>query len=633
MSVLLLIVPPTLFAYSAGADPDGGGYQSCDALDVCKFGCPQGMHLVAPPTRSSAYSLRTGTGDPGSDPAYYVPGELLELYVKVEQRVIRGKRNAGQSIMGYESSKYIGLLLYAVAVGDATESKVRMRSSITLPSAACSLRILVPRAGCGRWRARARPPAVLALVHMLRSCAACLCCHAQIGYWEIPLQEPPLFWTPDDEPGCARHAVMHTAADPKGYLERLVFRAPKNGTGALTFRCLIKQGDTNGGAFYWPTSPASSVPTLPPSAGRSGGDLIIREMPAGGLPSPWPPKWSYRGQPGEACTSVCAAQGLVCDEAALSSAETTSANALHTAVASSVACAQPYLTTCLDAGPKMSGLGDGLCWYRDAACDARSGPACDAVPSSAIEDGVRLCPCVVAPAGRRLDELLPSSPANSSQRLDERLSSNHSSGHAAAAAALPSSTGGQAPCADADDDDGPPSSPHKPLVGHGAGGDARRCPNARRAMAAAAAEASASTRHRAREEEAKERVQAFLGASLALPAAGVLVAALLVSRWRGGRGGGRGRRAGVAVALTLASPASAHNWVRTRTPYRPSLCISPLAPSHSVPPTPSPPTPPLHIAPLHNLHRCAPSPRGPTTGLRPWRRVARAPSSAIRTSR
>ena len=54
---------------------------------------------------------------------------------------------------------------------------------------------------------------------------------------------------------------------------------------------------------------------------------------------------------------MCAAQGLVCDETALSSAETTSANALHAAVASSVACAPPYLTTCLDAGPKMSGLG------------------------------------------------------------------------------------------------------------------------------------------------------------------------------------------------------------------------------------------------------------------------------------
>ena len=87
--LLLLVLPQTLRAFSAGADPDGGGYQSCDAIDVCKFGCPQGMHLVAPPERSVAYSLRTGTGTLGSDPTHYNPGELLELYVTVEQRVIR----------------------------------------------------------------------------------------------------------------------------------------------------------------------------------------------------------------------------------------------------------------------------------------------------------------------------------------------------------------------------------------------------------------------------------------------------------------------------------------------------------------------------------------------------------------
>ncbi len=42
----------------------------------------------------------------------------------------------------------------------------------------------------------------------------------------------------------------------------------------------------------------------------------------------------------------------------------------------------------------MSGLGDGMCWYRDASCPARSQPdPCDAVPSVGFDSGLRLCPC------------------------------------------------------------------------------------------------------------------------------------------------------------------------------------------------------------------------------------------------
>jgi hypothetical protein len=77
------------------------------------------------PRRRTAYSLRTGTGaDSSSDPTHYVPGELMELWVTVEQRVIRGKLNAGATLAGWESAKYIGLLLYAVVLGDLSETKV-----------------------------------------------------------------------------------------------------------------------------------------------------------------------------------------------------------------------------------------------------------------------------------------------------------------------------------------------------------------------------------------------------------------------------------------------------------------------------------------------------------------------------
>ena len=41
--------------YSAG----GGVGQSCDAINVCMGGCPEGMTAVAPPTWNTSYSVRT----------------------------------------------------------------------------------------------------------------------------------------------------------------------------------------------------------------------------------------------------------------------------------------------------------------------------------------------------------------------------------------------------------------------------------------------------------------------------------------------------------------------------------------------------------------------------------------------
>ena len=90
---------------------------------------------------------------------------------------------------------------------------------------------------------------------------------------------------------------MHADAEPKHYLERFAFRAPQAGTGPITFRALIKQGDTNMGAFYWTTAPATGIGGSP-TAGRAGGDLILRE-------SPGPPPvrtWGYRGGVGDTCT-------------------------------------------------------------------------------------------------------------------------------------------------------------------------------------------------------------------------------------------------------------------------------------------------------------------------------------------
>ena len=139
------------------------------------------------PVRSDTYTLRTGDGPNWqSDPTSYVPGELLPLYVRVTRPKIMGKGycqivdkfggvrdTLERCDMGMESAKYIGLLLYAVKTGDSSETKV--------------------------------------------------------GEWAIPLEEPARFWAPDDV-GCDRKAVMHRYAEPKHFLERLVFRAPPAGT-------------------------------------------------------------------------------------------------------------------------------------------------------------------------------------------------------------------------------------------------------------------------------------------------------------------------------------------------------------------------------------------------------------------
>ena len=107
----------------------------------------------------------------------------------VNARTITGKRDAGATSVGQESAKYLGLLMYAV---DRFESKV--------------------------------------------------------GTWEIPIDKETRFWLPPD-PGCGGYSLMHMDAELKSFQERFIFRAPPAGTGPITFRVLVKQGETNKGAF------------------------------------------------------------------------------------------------------------------------------------------------------------------------------------------------------------------------------------------------------------------------------------------------------------------------------------------------------------------------------------------------
>ena len=180
---MLLLLRHTL-AFSSGGG-DGGIGQACDAIYLCEGGCPSGMTNVAPPERSTVYSLDLEGGVHA-----YVPGKLVTLTMRVTAPRVLSKERAGALVGARnETAKYLGILLYVV---DASESKV--------------------------------------------------------GEWEIPRETPARFWTPPDA-GCDGKALMHAGAELKNYVETFHFRAPSDASGNLVVRALVKQGETNRGAL------------------------------------------------------------------------------------------------------------------------------------------------------------------------------------------------------------------------------------------------------------------------------------------------------------------------------------------------------------------------------------------------
>ena len=358
LAVAAVVITP-VFAFSGGGGESGEG-QTCDAINLCDvnwegsgISCPPGMTKVAPPERSPVYEFSSSVSS-------YVPNELVEVELRVTARLIQKKLNAGvlqcecaDCGLGYtacggtntvphmENAKYIGLLMYAVRVGDANEVKV--------------------------------------------------------GSWEIAEEVPPRFVTPPD-PGCDGRALMHASANGKNYYHRFSFRAPPAGTGAIVFRVLIKQGDTNGGAFYWP-GPLSSAP---PSAGVACGDLVLTEGVAAAAQT-----W-FRGASMETCVDTCASRGLACDEATMAAA--LESNALPSEINRHFLCQRPTLASCEPDDVGMlatTSLPDRLCWSGRPASTCPAGappsvpatPLCDLSPTRA--DVRRFCACSSPPGMRR----------------------------------------------------------------------------------------------------------------------------------------------------------------------------------------------------------------------------------------
>ena len=335
------------------------------------------MTKVAPPERSSVYSIRTAQGvDPAADPSVYTPGEIVTLYISVEEKLIqrrikKGERTCwcppGYRVRGYDacgpkdvdgktvqcnepqmdSAKYIGFLLYAV---DVNENKV--------------------------------------------------------GRWEVNDIPPVSFWLPNDVE-CGGISVMHADARPKNYVEAHTFRAPAldrdgHGVGPITFRALMKHGDTNEGSFYWPTAPAMSGSQGSPTAGTSGGDLVLTQ--ARGTP----PKqsWFTATKAGQSCDAVCADHGQACDLDGLVAASGSPA-VLEQKVGAFYSTVTPAVAGCASALPAMS-TANGERWLffhantagaNTCPADAITPPSCGAVPGKS-DEGVfrmrRVCPCKAA---------------------------------------------------------------------------------------------------------------------------------------------------------------------------------------------------------------------------------------------
>ena len=472
IAVLVSILLPMVVAFSSGGGSGGdSGMQTCDALYLCTISdgaggvqCPAGMTLVAPPVRSATYQLTTEDGT-----SSYASGELKSLTLAVTRKQIIGKADKGATNTSLESAKYIGLLLYAVRDGDSSEAKV--------------------------------------------------------GSWEVPVEEPPRFWLPPDAGGCAQQALMHATAVPKAYVERFLFRAPA-GLGTLTFRALIKQGDTNAGAFYWPGTGA------PPTAGVAGGDLTLTEAPA----PPPVPTWR-RAASDETCSQACAREALVCDEDALSVVNTSAA--LQGAVEHEQACRLPLLQAC--AAPSISTLADAFCWYPPAQC-ALPTTLCDAPPSPADKMRVRLCAC--ATTARRLEtirgvnsaltvELLDSARGVEQEAVDEPKPTGSSARELATGSGCPSMAAA--------------ARLHRPSDA------AHPCPTGARTLRAAAERERQSLRTVG---GSPRNLLAVLFSIVALGAAATL------TLWRQAHRQGNARQAAIGV-LVLSEAASAHNWLNS----------------------------------------------------------------------
>ena len=220
----------------------------------------------------------------------------------------------------------------------------------------------------------------------------------KVGSWELPISVPAAFHLPADT-GCGGKAVMHADAQPKNYVSTFAFRAPAAGAGNLTFRALIKHGDTNGGSFYWPIAAASGATKWDePVDGAPGGDLMLTEK----MGAPPVQQWYRADAAGQSCDDVCAANGIgqVCDLAALQAAAAASPTELALTTAPHYTAIAPALSACTASAPSLSDTAERLFFFHRSSASPNTCavsdltvPSCAAVPTEGVLKLRRLCPC------------------------------------------------------------------------------------------------------------------------------------------------------------------------------------------------------------------------------------------------
>ena len=442
---MLLVFTSVVLSYSGGGGSTGEG-QSCDAINICASGtCPevrmrekveirasgtltkhtlrlltmsfsplstqiptraQGMTQVAPPERSEHYSIRTSSVPftQSSDLVSYTPDETVSIFIRVEKQRIQKRFNKGTFACycdaPYRTTQKKDCRTFCPSPCDPARNQIRVNCrsacvfvAVRAPSPLTHSKSLTH----STTHSPRSEPQMESAKYIGLLLYAVDATEQKVGSWELPTTPPATFWTPPDSPGCSGFAVMHADAQSKNYLHKLVFRAPAAGSGSITFRALLKQGDTNGGAFYWPVAPASGTSKMDvPLDRQQGGDLMLTEGPAGTGQT-----WFKATGPGQSCDDVCQANGKVCDLTALE-AKTDDPTSLEADTRSYFTSNTPAVGSCNQALPAVADTAEKWMFFHSKqttgqnTCAAVAEPSCSAQPADDEFKLRRLCPCTTS---------------------------------------------------------------------------------------------------------------------------------------------------------------------------------------------------------------------------------------------
>ena len=168
--------------------------------------------------------------------------------------------------------------------------------------------------------------------------------------------------------GACPKALLHNSAVLKPFTTKVRFKAPRAGTGPITFRALIKVGPANEGEFYHPHEVQM----------QEGGHQAMPWLLAGVL---------------ESCDQACESVGRICDAAEMERNAVSRAS-LEAAIGAKHLCKMPILADHSSVSPFKTT--DNTCWYHEGSGAATN---CATVAKPTVK---RFCYCVEPAAARRL---------------------------------------------------------------------------------------------------------------------------------------------------------------------------------------------------------------------------------------